>query len=666
MERATSLLYNLGLLVSISTLSGMYAHTERKTWRYYTIQGILMGIAAMAGMIYPLVIAPGLIFDGRSMIISVTGLFYGPLSAGVASLMTIALRIQQGGVGILMGCLVIAMSAVTGSIFYCLYKKNNKAVNLKTLYLMGIIVHVGMILLMFILPWEEAQKALRYVAAPVLLLYPLATVLCGAILIQAIDRKQREEDLQASEAKYRLLAENVSDAIWVLDYSANRFTYISPSCELLFGYSPEELMAMDLEATMTNDSFRILQRTLNQSVNQFHINPENSSQMGIEIQQMKKDGGYIWVEVCARCRRGPYGEVEIVGVSRDISARKKAEEELSYTSYHDYLTGLYNRRFFEEELLRLDTSRNLPLTILMADVNNLKLINDTLGHERGDKLLINASTAIRKGCREDDIISRIGGDEFALLLPKTDAAAAKQIVKRLRDAITSLSVDNIPITIAMGAATKEKDSESLRDVMKRAEDHMYQQKIEDKANAASASIETILNSLFEKNENELMHAQRVSETCSAIAVAMGLDPQNVLRLKTAGLLHDIGKLGIDEKILRKPTKLNSREWEEIKRHPEIGYRILSKDNAYAQMAGYVLESHEKWDGKGYPRGLKGEQIALQARIIAIADAYDAMTSDSVYRKKLTPKEASEEIIKHTGTQFDPDVAKVFVEKVLNC
>jgi putative nucleotidyltransferase with HDIG domain len=162
----------------------------------------------------------------------------------------------------------------------------------------------------------------------------------------------------------------------------------------------------------------------------------------------------------------------------------------------------------------------------------------------------------------------------------------------------------------------------------------------------------------------MLHSKRVSEFCEDIAAKMNFNKENVSQIRIAGLMHDIGKIGIDENILNKPQKLSSDEWKEIERHSEIGYRILSSVNEFSEIAEHVLEHHEKWNGKGYPRGLKGEEISLQARIIAVADAFDAMTRDRAYGKALSEEEAINEIRRCSGTQFDPEIAGVFVEKVL--
>ena len=179
------------------------------------------------------------------------------------------------------------------------------------------------------------------------------------------------------------------------------------------------------------------------------------------------------------------------------------------------------------------------------------------------------------------------------------------------------------------------------------------------------TINLILNALFEKNPREMMHSKRVGEIAEQIATKMGLSEETIHNLKTAGMMHDIGKIGIDESILNNPGRLTDIEWEEIRRHPEIGYRILNTVSEFSDIATCVLEHHEHWDGRGYPRGLKGDQISLEARIVGFADAYDAMTTSRTYRNALDEPNALEEIQQCAGTQFDPDIVQLFTDEMQN-
>jgi len=333
-------------------------------------------------------------------------------------------------------------------------------------------------------------------------------------------------------------------------------------------------------------------------------------------------------------------------------------------SYHDELTGLYNRRFYEEEMKRIDTSRNLPLTIIMGDVNGLKLVNDSFGHAVGDELLKKAAQAIKKGCRADDVIARLGGDEFIAILPNTGKTEMNAIINRIKSNVDSEKISDLEISISFGYGTKENENQNIQDIFKSAEDSMYRQKLGESSSIKSKTIDLIMNTLYEKNPREQLHSKRVSETCEFISQSMNLSEADSQQMKIAGLMHDIGKIGIDEHVLNSTGLLNHDEWEEIRRHSEVGYRILSSCNEFAEIAESVLEHHERWDGKGYPKGLQGEEISLAARIIAIADSFDAMTGERTYKSSLSVDEALEEIMKCAGTQFDPNITKVFVKRLI--
>jgi diguanylate cyclase (GGDEF)-like protein/putative nucleotidyltransferase with HDIG domain len=355
----------------------------------------------------------------------------------------------------------------------------------------------------------------------------------------------------------------------------------------------------------------------------------------------------------------------VIAQGQDITQRLQAEKNLIHLSFHDHLTGLYNRRYFEEELSRLDTERNLPISIVMGDINGLKLINDSFGHAVGDELLIKMAQSMKRFFREDDIVARLGGDEFAILLPKTDTMEAENIIRRISDYSSKEKVMNIDLSVSFGFDTKKMKNEDLQTTLKNAEDAMYRLKLYENKSMRSKTIDVIMNALVEKSQRELMHSKRVSSICEKIAMEMHLKTEFVSQIRMAGLVHDIGKIGVDEKILNKASSLDNDEWEAIKKHPEAGWRILNSVSEFSEISEFVLSHHEKWDGTGYPRGLKGEQIPIEARIIMIADSYDAMTSMRSYRNALSEEEAANELRCYAGIQFDPGIAKVFVEKVLN-
>ena len=349
----------------------------------------------------------------------------------------------------------------------------------------------------------------------------------------------------------------------------------------------------------------------------------------------------------------------------DITERKKSEAEILYLSYRDQLTGLYNRRYFEEELARLDVPRNYPLALIMADMNGLKLINDSLGHAMGDQILKKIAEILQKSCRSGDLIARLGGDEFVILLPKTDSHETEEIIQRIKENSAKEKVGSVDISVSLGYGTKNSADEKIQDIFKIAEDHMYGHKLFESPTMRKKAINTLISTLHDRNKQEEHHAHNVSKLCKRMGKVLGLSEIEIEELKTAGLLHDLGKIAIAESILNKPGKLNDNEWEEIKRHSEIGYRILSTVNHMSKMAEYVLAHHERWDGKGYPKGLKEDNIPLQARIIHIAEAYNDMTSIRNYRgNTLSAKEAIVELQKNAGLQFDPELVTIFIREVL--
>jgi diguanylate cyclase (GGDEF)-like protein/putative nucleotidyltransferase with HDIG domain len=357
-------------------------------------------------------------------------------------------------------------------------------------------------------------------------------------------------------------------------------------------------------------------------------------------------------------------EDKVMAIARNVTDQRLYQRQIEYLSFHDHLTGLRNRRFFEKELERLDEEAFFPLYVIMADVNGLKLINDSFGHRAGDQLLVKVANAMKAAYFDQDLIFRIGGDEFVILAPNWEREQAEELVRKVQANCDKEEVNAIKISVSFGWYTKRNKTEDINTVLKGAEDYMYKKKLYDGPSMRGKTIGIIINTLHEKNRREEQHSYRVAELCEKLADALKMPAHVQKEIRSAGLLHDIGKIAIPENLLNKPGKLTPEEFEEITKHPEIGYRILCSANEMTEIAEYVLCHHERWDGKGYPRRLKGESIPLQARMIAIADTYDAMTSLRSYRSPVSEEEAAKEILKNAGTQFDPELSKLFVQEVL--
>ncbi len=340
--------------------------------------------------------------------------------------------------------------------------------------------------------------------------------------------------------------------------------------------------------------------------------------------------------------------------------RHWSDEKIRSLSLYDQLTGLYNRHMLEEEMQRLNTGRQLPISIIIADLNGLKLINDTYGHGVGDEMLICAADVLKNSCRKEDIIARWGGDEFVILLPQTRENAAQIIKKRIKDRCRDAYVNDMPVSIALGLSVKENMDKDLLMILKEAEDDMYNQKLVESQSAKSAVLKTLLKALEEKSFETEEHARNMQEMASKIAEKIKLPGSEINRLGLLITLHDIGKIKIAEDILTKTESLTPGEWELMKKHPETGYRIALAAEEFAHVAGDILAHHEHWDGSGYPQGLKGEKIPLLARIVAIADTYEVMSRGRSYKKALTPEEIKAEFKKCAGTQFDPELVEIFL------
>ena len=344
--------------------------------------------------------------------------------------------------------------------------------------------------------------------------------------------------------------------------------------------------------------------------------------------------------------------------------RLRAEKEIRYLGFHDKLTGLYNRMFVEEELKRLDSQRQLPLSIIAGDVNSLKLVNDAFGHKAGDDLLKKVAKILKKSCRQEDIIGRFGGDEFTIILPDTSGKEGRKILKRIKNNCKKEDSSIIPVSIALGLATKENESEDINEVLKNADTNMYENKIRESEEVKNLVLETLMEKLGEKEFETKHHCERLKKMAFEIGQELDFNSNEMEKLEKAAYLHDIGMISTPEEILKKAGELTADEWVEIKKHPETGYRIARSSDKLTDIANIILHHHERWDGNGYPRGIAGESIPVQSRIIAIIDSFDVMVNKSLYKEPLTKEEAIAELYDNAGGQFDPEIVDIFVKKVL--
>lgn len=353
-----------------------------------------------------------------------------------------------------------------------------------------------------------------------------------------------------------------------------------------------------------------------------------------------------------------------VGISRDITEPMEKQKKVEYISTHDFLTDLYNRRYFVEAFARLNEEENFPLGLMMLDLNGLKILNDAYGHDIGDIALKKTAEFILKHSPQKAIVSRIGGDEFAIIITKTNANILESTKKSIQDALSKVVIKNVPLSIAIGYEITNDISEKLEDIIKNAENSMYRNKITEGKSIRNNTINAIFETLTTKHEQEKIHSKRVAHYSKELGKALGIKADDLKELELAGLYHDIGKITMADSILNKPGKLTENEFKIIKKHTENGYNILRAADQYSRLAEYALSHHEWWDGNGYPQGLIAEETPLFARIISICDAYEAMTSKRPYKDPISKEAAIMELKKYSGRQFDPKLTKIFINEVL--
>ncbi len=339
----------------------------------------------------------------------------------------------------------------------------------------------------------------------------------------------------------------------------------------------------------------------------------------------------------------------------------KRKQEIEFLSYHDKLTGLYNRRFCEEELKRLDSLEQFPIAILFGDVNGLKLTNDAYGHEVGDQLLLTIGKILSGFCGNGEMASRIGGDEFLMILPHTSIQEAEVVANQIRRQCEEQEAMPVKPSVSIGIAVKGDSELSLTEVMKVAEDRMYSLKLAESKKIRNQIIESVQRNLKVKYPDIDEHCKRLSQMAIKISESMGFSQANQEQLTQLALLHDIGITGVPESITQKKGHILENEWDIVKNHCEIGYRIANASSDLSNIAPFILSHHEHWDGSGYPQGLVGEEIPLQARVLAVLDTYDAMLHGTFYQKPYPRREVVDYIKSQREQRFDPNVVDHFMK-----
>ena len=362
-----------------------------------------------------------------------------------------------------------------------------------------------------------------------------------------------------------------------------------------------------------------------------------------------------------------YEEEKVMQIVRDMTDKKTAELEIYEMSVHDGLTGLYNRNYFETKFNEIKWEEQSNTAMVLCDLDGLKIINDTMGHDVGDLCLKEVAAAILKNFRESDLVTRIGGDEFAVIMKNTTAKEIDAIRQKLRKSLKTVKVKNmeLPISVSLGYSITDNPGKNQKMIFKEADDYMYREKLHQQLSVKSKIVTVLLRMLEARDFSTEGHCERLQDLVAKLAARVGQGEQEINDMILFAQFHDIGKVGISDAILFKPGKLDPLEYEEMKRHSEIGYRIASSLPDLIHIADWIYKHHEWWNGTGYPLGLKGYDIPVQCRILSIVDAFDAMTCDRPYRKAVSIEEALKELLNCAGKQFDPEYVDCFIEVINN-
>ncbi|MCX7748947.1 MAG: diguanylate cyclase [Clostridia bacterium] len=483
------------------------------------------------------------------------------------------------------------------------------------------------------------------------------------LTVDISERKQAVESLTRERELLKVTLHSIKDGVITTD-ADGRISIMNTMAEEILSKSFHEL-----NGRYINEVFRLFDlRTKRPIINPYGLllSQRKVRRMDDSILFSTEDGMEKVINLAGSPIKDANGNnLGTVIVFRDITDKKKKDEEIRFLSYYDQLTGFFNRSYFEQILKKLDIKQNLPLSVISVDINGLKLANDVFGHFEGDLMIQKISEIIKDSIRSEDVVARWGGDEFIIVLPKTLQKDALKICERISYTCQNDDSSSIQLSISLGCSSKDLHDQSIHDIIKEAEDLMLRHKLLESKSMHSAIILSLQKTLYERSYETEEHAQRMYMHAAQLGQAVGLSENEQDELNLFALLHDIGKIGVPDSILMKTGKLTDEEWIEMKKHCEIGYRIAESTKGLSHISKYILSHHERWDGNGYPQGLKGTEIPKLSRILSIIDAFDVMTHTRPYKKNaFVTQEALNEIKRCSGTQFDPEFVEIFIDMML--
>jgi PAS domain S-box-containing protein len=687
-------------ITHIIALSILYSFIIRR-WKYGSrtgraISGFLFGAVAVVGMSNPLIISPGLIFDGRSIIISIAGFIGGWVTALIAALMGIIYRVWLGGPGAIMGVSVIASSAAIGIVYHYIRRRRPHVVTPLYLIGFGIIVHICMLALTMTLPSGIRFEVLSNIAIPVILIYPLGTLLVCVVLLDLESRIRAEDALRESEERYRRIVETSLEGIWILN-EERRTIFVNKRIADMLGYTPEEMLGKRI------DSF-IFEGDLED-----YALKRDARQRGVaevfERRFRRKDKTTIWNIVSTSPLFDGQGRFTgSFAMFTDITERKLAEEALRVSE--QAARRLANESELIAEIGRIISStlnieevyacfaekvrEAIPFDRIAVNTVNMKNYTRTIRYVTGDmfasygigqvislvgtgieqaiqtksSILINSKSP--EDIRRKLLAAHQFGAESTMLIPLIFKDEVMGYLAVHSAQIDAYSEDDLRLAERMASQIAGAIANAQLFRERTQAEEKLQNTLDSLRKALSTTIQVMVSTVEARDPYTAGHQIRAADLARTIATEMGLSPEKIEGIRMAGSIHDIGKISIPAEILSKPTKLSEIEFSLIKEHSRKGSEMLKNVESPWPLAEIVHQHHERMDGSGYPRNLKGEEILMEARILTVADVVEAMASHRPYRPGLGIKVALDEIEKNRGIFYDTAVAgaclRLFREK----
>jgi diguanylate cyclase (GGDEF)-like protein len=482
----------------------------------------------------------------------------------------------------------------------------------------------------------------------------LLLLVWNTTLRQSVNKKTKDlrtaiDNLSYSESKLKAVMDSMPDWVFVLNHEGTIVDFLSNSKSDGLLAAPPDFIHHNLSEFFSPEITHKFISSLDEVLETGKTAPV---EYGLELE------AYHHYEV----RYEKLSAGQAIAIVRDTTERFTIEQKIRDLSILDAPTASFNRNYFESQMELYRKNGLQGLSFLMIDFDGLKLVNDTLGHSTGDRYLRTVADLLRETFPTAEFVARIGGDEFVVVLKDWTEPQIQQEKINIKAAIDQINVDEhrIPFSLSMGYSSFSPTNSTVEDMLKAADDYMYREKLFHRQSMRSRNIDTLSTMLEERDFITQGHGDRMSALVVALAKAIQFADTEMESMALFAQFHDIGKIGISDAILFKPYKLTEKEFTEIKRHTEIGYRIAESSLDLMHISEWIYKHHEWWNGTGYPFGLKGEDIPLPCRILTIVDAYDAMTNDRPYRQALTIEDTILELKAKAGIQFDPNLVELFI------